>query len=189
MYALPRVEWLARCEGAEHRRATARRAARVGGRRDEVQHRHRDAGVDVRLDLAAARLGVAEDEQVVDRLRAGSRPSRPCDRRTYHASHIGRSASPRPSHSWNAAYTGTLRYAAIMRRPRKSIERARPPSCRRRCGRRSRRFAGSLPGLARALACAPRRHFGTSLAPSQLMIAPSDSAPASRSMRSRSAAM
>ena len=26
-----------------------------------------------------------------------------------HASHIGRSSSPRPSHSWNFAYTGTVR--------------------------------------------------------------------------------
>src|SRR6478735_9917760 len=92
------------------------------------------------------------------------------------ASHIGRSTSPRPIHSWNAAYTGTFRYSATMRRP---IARTVSRSV---VGSTKMRAATSLPSPTMGAT------VFTSSAESQLTIAPSAARPASRNIPSRNAA-
>ncbi len=83
------------------------------------------------------------------------------------------SFGPRPSHSWKAAYTGTFRYAAIANF-----------AMLRTCaasgfGTTKMRATISLSGPASRTYGAT---FLTSSAESQLMIAPSPTRPASRSM-------
>ncbi len=93
-----------------------------------------------------------------------------------HASCMGLSASARPSQAWNAAYTGTVMYAVMRRRP---MPRATSASA---VGHTKIRAASSHSSPATA------RIAGTSDGASQFVIAASASAAASRSMPGRSAA-
>ncbi len=81
------------------------------------------------------------------------------------ASAIGAGAGGRGGRasSWNAAYAGTVRYAAIIRRPICRGQVGCPRSGRRRCGR-----SAHSPGLP------PRGTAGTSAGESQFVIALSD---------------
>src|SRR5262245_18615969 len=85
-----------------------------------------------------------------------------------HASHIGCSTGPRPSHSWNAAYTGTLRYAAIA-----NLAELRTTSAFS-LGQVKIRHTISF-GVPSAASLTTPATFFTSSADNQLMIAPSAS--------------
>ena len=93
-----------------------------------------------------------------------------------HASCMGLSTSPRPSQAWNAAYTGTVRYAAIRRRP---TWRASSASA---VGHTKMRATSSQSSPVTF------RIRGTSAGASQFVIAAPASAAASRSIPGRRAA-
>ncbi len=103
-----------------------------------------------------------------------------------HASHIGPSACPRPSHSWNARYTGTFRYAVMWRRLPRSDSGVGGSTLTM-----SRAVISIASGSRPAAFAASRTSAterGTSSAESQLMMAPSPTSPATRSMPGRRAA-
>src|SRR5439155_645172 len=93
-----------------------------------------------------------------------------------HASHTGPSEAVRPSHSWKARYTGTLRYAVTWRRTARSAVGLGGSTLIKR-----RAVISTLAGSRPARAAASRTtatDFGTSSAESQLSTAPSATSPA-----------
>ena len=99
---------------------------------------------------------------------------------------MGSSAPVRPSHSWKARYTGTLRYPVMWRRTTRSDSGVGGSTWIMRRAVISMP-SGSRPAFRAASRTTPT-DFGTSSGESQFKTAPSAASPATRSMPGRSAA-
>ena len=140
-----------------------------------------DAVVDVALDVLAALPRASRARSARRPARRGWRPSAALRSPSFHSRHMRLSCSPRPSHSWNAAYTGHVEVGG-------DGVAAHGPHGVGVVGRRHEDAGHDLLGSPPPASCTMGATVATSSADSQLMMAPSPSRPASRSMPSRSAA-